>query len=141
MKAFFDTNVLVASVLENHEHYERSFRAFSAVDRSSGFCGMHNLAETYAILTRYPGKDCLSAEQGLLALEMIQNRLTIVALSLTEYIAALYKFSGMGIVGGGIYDALIATCALKGRVDVLYTWNTAHFLRLGQEVAEKVRTP
>lgn len=141
MKSFFDSNVLVAAVLESHEHHERSFPLFSAAHRSSAFCGAHNLAEVYATLTRYPGKDRLSAEQGLLALEMIQDRLTIVALDIPEYIAAIHKFATMGIIGAGLYDGLIATCALKVRVDVLYTWNTAHFVRLGEEVARRVRTP
>jgi predicted nucleic acid-binding protein len=64
-----------------------------------------------------------------------------VELTLAEYVAALHKFAARGIVGGGIYDALIATCALKADVDVIYTWNTAHFIRLGVEVAQKVRMP
>ncbi len=141
MKRFFDTSVLVAAVLEEHEHHERSFLGLSKANRSSGFCAAHNLAEVYATLTRYPGKQCLSAEQALLALGAFESRLTIVALEASEYSTGIRRFAAIGITGGTIYDALIAACALKAKVDVLYTWNLGHFLLLGDEVAQMARTP
>ncbi len=141
MKVFLDTTVLVAAVIEDHEHYERSFPVFSSAKRSSAFCAAHNLAEVYATLTRYPGRDRLSIEQALICLENIEERMTIVALDVQEYFAAVRKFAGSGIIGGTIYDGLIAACALKAGADILYTWNITHFRMLGEEVAQKVRTP
>ena len=141
MKRFFDTSVLVAAVLEEHEHHQRSFLALSKANRSSAFCAAHNLAEVYATLTRYPGKQRLSAEQALLSLSVFENRLTIVALEAREYLVAIRRFAAIGITGGTMYDALIAACALRAEVDVLYTWNVGHFMLLGNEVARKVRTP
>lgn len=141
MKRFFDTSVLVAAVLEEHEHHQRSFRALSTATPSSAFCAAHNLAEAYATLTRYPGKQRLSPDQALLAIETFENRLAVVALEAREYLAAIRRFAAHGITGGTIYDGLIAACALKAKADVLYTWNVGHFLLLGDEVARKVRTP
>lgn len=141
MKIFFDTTVLVAAVLEDHEHYARSFPVFSAAKKSSAFCAAHNLAEVYVTLTRYPGRDRLSSEQAAMSIEKIGERLTIIALDVPEYLAAIRRFASIGIVGGTLYDGLIAACALKARADILYTWNTAHFRMLGEEVAQKVRTP
>ena len=141
MRIFFDTSVLVAAVLEDHEHYEKSFAVFSAAKRTSAFCAAHNLAEVYATLTRYPGKDRLSAEQALISLEKIEERLTITALEASEYVAAIRKCAFREIVGGTLYDGVIASSALKARAEVLYTWNTAHFRMLGEEVASIVRTP
>ncbi len=141
MRRFFDTSVLVAAVLEEHEHHQPSFLAVSKANRSSAFCAAHNLAEVYATLTRYPGKQPLSADQALLTLSVFENRLTIVALEAREYLVAIRRFAAMGITGGTMYDALIAACALKAEVDVLYTWNIGHFMLLGDEVAGKVRTP
>lgn len=141
MKRFFDTSVLVAAVLEEHEHHQPSFLALSKANRSSAFCAAHNLAEVYATLTRYPGKQRLSAEQALLSLSVFENRLTIVALEAREYLVAIRRFAAIGITGGTMYDALIAACALRAEVDVLYTWNVGHFMLLGDEVARKVRTP
>jgi predicted nucleic acid-binding protein len=138
---FFDTTILVAAVLEEHEHHESSFSALSTARPSSAFCAAHNLAETYATLTRYPGKQRLSPDQALLALDVYENRLAVVSLDSREYLAAIRKFAALEITGGTIYDGLIAACALKAKADVLYTWNTAHFMMLGDEIARKVRTP
>lgn len=46
-----------------------------------------------------------------------------------------------GVIGGAVYDALIARCALKAGADIIYTWNLSHFTRLGPEIARRVRTP
>ena len=141
MRYFFDTTVLVAGVLEEHEHHEPSFSALSSASRTSAFCAAHNVAEVYATLTRYPGKQRVNAEQALLALTAIESRFTIVALETREYLAAIRRFAAIGITGGTIYDGLIAACALKAKADVLYTWNIGHFVLLGDEVARMVRTP
>jgi len=141
MKPFFDTSVLVAAVLEEHEHHEPSFSALAAANRTSSFCAAHNLAEVYATLTRYPGKQRLSEEQALLALSVLERKLTIVALESSEYLDAIRRFAALGIIGATIYAGLIAACALKAKADALYTWNTGHFLLLGEDVAKRVRTP
>lgn len=141
MKRVFDTSVLVAAVLEEHEHHQRSFLALSKANRTSAFCAAHSLVEVYATLTRYPGKQRLSAEQALLALSAFESRLTIVAMEASQYFAAIRRFAALGIIGGTIYDALIAACALRVKADVLYTWNLGHFRLLGDEVARLARTP
>lgn len=141
MKCFFDTSVLVAAVLEEHQHHERSLAAFSNATRSTACCATHNLAEVYATLTRYPGKERLSAEQALLALDAIDERLTIVALDGKDYRSALQQCAANGILGATVYDGLIAACALKAKADVLYTWNTRDFSRLGAQVAKLARNP
>lgn len=141
MKVFFDTTVLVAAVIEDHEHHASSYPLFSTAQRSSAFCAAHTLAEVYATLTRYPGKDRLSAQQALLSLENIEERLTIVPLSAAEYSAAIRRFAALGIVGAALYDGLISACALKAKADVIYTWNVGDFMRLGDDVARRVRMP
>jgi hypothetical protein len=74
-------------------------------------------------------------------LEAIENRFSLVALDVAEYRSTIGEAAGLGIVGGTTYDALIGACARKMKAESIYTWNIAHFLRLGEEVAEKVRTP
>ena len=46
-----------------------------------------------------------------------------------------------GIVGGAVYDGLVAACALKAGADRLYTWNVRHFDQLGAEVKKLVKMP
>jgi len=48
----------------------------------------------------------------MLFIGSIRERLSIVALTGNEYADALQAFSALGIVGGGIYDALLAQCSL-----------------------------
>lgn len=141
MKAFFDTSVLVAVFLEDHEHHEPSFALFAGADRKIACCAAHSLAELYATLTRLPGKFRLSADQALLFLESVEDRLEVVSLDAREYQLAIREAATRGITGGTIYDALLGRCALKARATRIYTWNVTHFQRLGPEIAGRVRTP
>ncbi len=141
MRAFFDTSVLVPVFLETHEHHERSLRVFVDATKRQDCCAAHSLAEVYATMTRLPGRHRLSGEQVLLFLDNIRERLTSVALTVDEYYAAIRDAADTGVVGGTIYDALIARCALKAKADTVYTWNTRHFEQLGPVIAERLRTP
>ena len=141
MRLFFDTSVLVPVFVPGHEHHERSIAAFSAANRSAGYCAAHGLAEVYATLTRLPGKYRAAPEQAVLCLETIEERLNVVALEAAEYISAIRDAAGMGIEGGTVYDALLGACALKARADILYTWNTRDFQRLGTSVSRGIRMP
>jgi predicted nucleic acid-binding protein len=141
VKSFFDTSVLVAASVEVHEHHARSFALFTGADRKTACCAAHSLAELYATLTRLPGKTRLSADQALLFLDSVEERLEIVSLDVREYRMAIQDAATAGIVGGTIYDALLGWCALKARATRIYTWDVADFQRLGAEIAGKVRTP
>ena len=141
MKWFFDTTVLVAALLPDHPHHARSFSLFASATRKQAACAAHSLAEAYSTFTRYPGKERMSAEAASLVLQGIEHRLTLVWLDGDDYSAAIRRVARLGIVGGAVYDGLIAACALKVGADILFTWNTAHFRMLGEEVAKKVRTP
>ena len=71
----------------------------------------------------------------------IREHLTIVALDGNEYFETLRKAADSGLVGGVIYDAILARCAIKSNAEVIYTWNVRHFGRLGEEVKSRTRTP
>jgi predicted nucleic acid-binding protein len=99
------------------------------------------LAEVYATLTRLPGRHRLSGEQVLLFLENIRERLVLVTLDHEEYFAALQQAATTGIVGGAVYDALLAHCALKGHAKTIYTWNVRRFQQMGPEIARRAKMP
>ena len=141
VRAFFDSSVLIPVFLEDHEHHERSLKAFVGADKRRAYCAAHSLAEVYATMTRLPGRHRLSGEQVLLFLENIRERLTFVALTAGECHAAIKEGAERGIIGGTIYDALIARCALKARADAVYTWNTRHFEQFGPAIAKRLRVP
>lgn len=141
MTAFFDTSVLVAATLAHSVHHQRSAEVYSAVERKRAYCAAHSLAEVYSTLTGFPGKHRMDADQALLVVDEIATKLTPVALEPEEYLAAIAEAVTQEVVGGTIYDALIAHCALKAKATIIYTWNLDHFGRLGPEIAKRVRTP
>ena len=141
MKYFFDTSVLVPVFLEEHPHHEACLAVFLRSDKKHGSCAAHSLAEVYATLTRLPGKHRASASEAMLFLENMEERLTLISLDAEEYWKAVMNSAESGIVGGMIYDALLAHFALKVRAETIFTWNVEHFRRLGPEVAKRVKTP
>src|SRR5437867_9265667 len=87
-------------------------------------CGAHSLAEVFSTLTRMPGKHRISGEQAMLFIGSIRERLSLISLSGDEYADALGSSAALGIVGGNIYDAMLAHCALKAEAATIYTWNS-----------------
>ncbi len=141
MKAFFDTSVLVAVFYGDHQHHAPSIECFLRFSKKQACCGAHSLAEVYSSLTRMPGKDRISGEQAMLFLDEIRERMTIVSLDDEEYFRAIAGASAGGVLGGTIYDALLAQCALKAKAEIIYTWNVKHYRQFGSEAAKRARTP
>lgn len=141
MKGFFDSSVLVPVFYGDHVHHKASLDLFIDYDKATGCCGAHSLAEVYSTLTRMPGKHRISGEQALLFIGSIRERLSIVALDGEEYADALQAAATMGIVGGGIYDAMLAHCAIKANAETMYTWNVRHYAQCGPEIVGRLRTP
>ena len=141
MKAFFDTSVLVPVFYGDHERHESCVAVFKRYDKKQAACGAHSLAEVYASLTRMPGRHRISSEQAMLFVTTLRERLTIVALTAEEYFRCIERNAALGVVGGTIYDALLAQCALKAKAEAIYSWNTRHFQLLGPDVAKRLRTP
>jgi predicted nucleic acid-binding protein len=141
MKAFFDTSVLVPVFYGDHEHHGPSLKRFVQFNKATGCCGAHSLAEVYSSLTRMPGKHRISGEQAMLFIGSIREHLSIVALDGDEYADALEAAVALGIVGGGIYDAMLAHCAVKAGAATIYTWNIRHYSLCEQQLTRRLRTP
>jgi len=119
MKGFFDTSVQVPVFDGDRVHHQASLALFIQFDKSTGCCGAHSLAEVYSTLTRMPGKQRIGGEQAMLFIGSTRERLSIIALSGDEYADALEASAALGIVGRGIYDAMLAHCAIKAQADNL----------------------
>ncbi|MGH9503884.1 MAG: PIN domain-containing protein [Terriglobales bacterium] len=141
MKVFFDTSVLIAAILLQHEHHRPSAAAFLKADRKNACCAAHTLAEVYASLTRMPAGQRMRGDQALLFLDQIRERMTIIALDEEDYCSAIASAVARGIEGGTIYDALLAQCVLKANATTIYTWDLNHFRLLGPEVARRAQIP
>jgi predicted nucleic acid-binding protein len=141
MTAFFDTSVLVPVFYGDHVHHQASLELFIQQDKSSGCCGAHSLVEVYSTLTRMPGKHRISGPQAILFIRDIRERLSVVSLGGDEYAEALEASAALGIVGGSIYDAMLAHCAIRAGTKTIYSWNAKHYTKCGSAVTQRLRTP
>jgi len=97
------------------------------------------LAEVFSTLTRMPGKHRIGAAQAMLFIGSIRERLSIIAWMATS--TPHEASAALGIVGGGIYDAMLAHCALKAQAETIYGWNGRHYAQCGPEITRRLRTP
>lgn len=141
MSSFLDTSVLVAAFYGDHVHHEPSLHLLAGLQPDAGCCAAHSLVEVFATLTRMPGRHRISADQAVLFLGSVRERLEVIFLTGDEYASAIERAATLGIVCGTIYDAMLAHCALKAGVETLYTWNIRHYSLFGSEVVSRLRTP
>ncbi|HEX4769915.1 MAG TPA: PIN domain-containing protein [Bryobacteraceae bacterium] len=141
MTGFFDTSVLVPVFYGDHVHHKASLDRFIQFDRATGCCAAHSLAEVYSTLTRMPGKHRISGEQAMLFVGSIRERIAVIPLDGDEYADALAAAASCGIIGGSIYDAMLAYCAIKAQAEIIYSWNERHYALCGSKVTERLRTP
>ena len=141
MKAFLDTSVLVAVFYGGHEHHDPSIELFLRYRKHEACCAAHTLAEIYASLTGMPGKNRATPDEAMLFLGNVRDRLSLVALSEEEYFETVEASAAAGVTGCGIYDAVLAHCALKAGAKTIYTWNVKHFQMVAPDLADRIVTP
>ncbi|HEY4951012.1 MAG TPA: PIN domain-containing protein [Candidatus Acidoferrales bacterium] len=140
MRLFFDTSVLIPVYAGEHEHHLASKAAFLQGSHEDRSCSAHTLAEFYSTVTRLPNRHRVDGDKALLFIDNILEHLSVVALTGEEYVSFIQTAARDAIVGGTIYDALLARCAIKAQADVIYTWNPKHFEQF-PEISSRVRTP
>ncbi len=101
----------------------------------------HTIVEVYATLTRLPAPFRLRPAQALEAARTISQRCTLIHIAADEVMQVLDKAAALNVQGGTTYDLLIASCAIKAGLEVLYTWNIRHYQLFGERVQRMVRTP
>jgi predicted nucleic acid-binding protein len=140
MKVFFDTSVLISSVLADHEYHARAFAALERVQRGvdEGIVAGHSLVEMFAVLTRLPLPFRHSPEQAHLSIEEnVVAHFALSSLTGREYVALVKEAALAGISGGTVYDAVLMKAADNAGVERIYTFNIRHF----QAVAPKSLIP
>lgn len=141
MKAFFDTSVLVAAFWGGHVHHQPSVKLLGAANKKQFACGIHSMAEVYAVMTALPVKPMIPPEQALLFVEEIRDRLALVSLTGEDYFNAIQRAAERGFTSGRVYDALLLACAAKVHAETIYSWNVNHFRALSPGLASRIRTP
>jgi len=141
LKLFLDSSVLLPVFLAEHPHHAPSLRLYTQCNPDIACCASHSLAEVYSTLTRLPLPHRATPDQAIGFLESIHRRFGLVSPDGDDYLASIREAAANRISGGAIYDALIAGCAIKAGADQIFTWNTRHYLSLGAEVSERVKSP
>ncbi len=144
MRAFLDTSVLVAAVVQKHENHKRAYALLDRVQQGTdeGVVSAHSLAEMYAVLTKLPLPFRHTPEQALLSIEEnVVKHFKITALTENDYTLSIREAALTGIQGGTIYDALLLKCAAKLKVEKIFTLNLKHFRSiapqpLGSQISE-----
>jgi predicted nucleic acid-binding protein len=130
-----DTNCLVALLSPRHEHHDRAFQEIEhRLDTGQTLAiAAHALVETYAVLTRLPAPHRLSPAdcRALIEANFAGDAVMLVALSADDYRRLIYSAPERGVIGGRVYDAVIAACARSAGAAALLTFNERHFALLG----------
>jgi predicted nucleic acid-binding protein len=117
--------------LSTHARCFPTFRAYSENGRE-GVCSTHVLAECYSVMTALPLRRRISpVDTEQLIRETVIGRLTVISLGTDEYLEAIDRVSGKGLVSGIVYDALHLIAAERAECERIFTFNVEHFLRLG----------
>ncbi len=144
MKTVFDTSVIVSGIVESHPMHPKCLTWLQRAKAGKVECIVvsHTLAETYAVLTTLPVKPRISP---LVAQRLIDNNLQpnarIIALTVADYWNTIQRMAGMGLSGGAMYDALIATVARRLSADRLLTLNADDFRRVWPEGKQVIARP
>src|SRR5262245_60243630 len=121
---------MVAAVCTWHERHAAAAAEIEARLRRGErlTAAAHALVEAYAVLTRLPAPHRLApADAWALVKGNFVDDATIVTLSGRAHVTLLEQLATSGVAGGRSYDALIAACAGRAKVDVLLTFNPRHF--------------
>jgi predicted nucleic acid-binding protein len=144
MKILFDTSAIIAALVESHPMHERAFPWLKrAKDKQFELIlASHTLAELYAVFSTLPLKPRISPSVAWrLIKENIETIGKVISLTPAEYNSIIKSLSEMGLIGGTIYDALIARVAQKANVERLLTINVDHFRRVWPEGGDKIIAP
>ena len=144
MKALFDTSVIVAGLIEAHPMHGRAFPWIKQArdEKLELVVAAHTIAESYAVLSSLPIKPRISPLVARkLLLENIESVGKLISLTPAEYLNTINRLAKIGLVGGIVYDALIAKVAQKSRVERLVTINVEDFRRVWPEGDDVIVSP
>lgn len=139
--ALLDSNVLIAMLVEAHEHHGPSLNLLLGDDGAQFAVAGHSFAEAYSTLTRRGDRAPFqfSPDEAWAALESIRSVAHLLGLTAPQTIEAIRSYARGGGIGARLYDRLIGETAVVHGVPTIVTWNVSHMR--GQFPALTVLTP
>jgi predicted nucleic acid-binding protein len=144
--ALLDSNVLIAMLVEEHEHHVASLNLLVGETLMRFAVAPHSYAEAYGTLTRR-GERALfqfTPEEAWAALESVRAVTALVGLTAPQTLDAIRSYAKSGGIGARLYDRLIGEAAVAHGIPGIVTWNVGHmrslFPDLGVMTPEEVGT-
>lgn len=112
--ALLDTNVVIAMLVEAHEHHEHSLALLAGGSNMWFAIAAHSYAEAYSTLTRR-GEHApfrFSPAEAWAALESVRAATGLLGLTAAQTFDAIKSYSQTGGVGARLYDRLIGETAV-----------------------------
>jgi predicted nucleic acid-binding protein len=130
--ALLDSNVVIASLAEEHEHHAASLALLTAGDPGSFAVTAHSFAEAYATLTRRGDRAPFgfTATEARAALESVRAVVALIGLTPSQIFDTVCRYADLGGIGPRLYDALIGEAAVAHGIPAIVTWNTRHMAGL-----------
>lgn len=122
----FDSNVLVAALVEQHPHHDASAAVLLEADPAATLIAAHSLAEAWAVLTRRSLPFRFDGPPAWEQLNRVAERFAVVTLSSVQAVDAIRRFSALG-TGPRLYDYLIGVTGETYGARTIVTWNTRDF--------------
>jgi predicted nucleic acid-binding protein len=143
MKVLMDTSVLVAAVLPSHSKHWPSVQWLDAAKQGAFdlVISSHTIAELFAILTRMPARPRITARTAVQFVEDILLVAKPVTLSGQHYHDVVGSLAQQGLIGGVVYDAVIAKGAEIENADYLLTLNKPDFDRVWPAHVARIVSP
>ncbi len=132
MKIGVDSSILVAGVHANHPlHAVAANWLIRNIASNELIVAHHSILETYAVLTRLPGKLRTSGSEAKQLLEStVKSNMHVADFSSVSIWDCIDSIVSHSAVGGHSYDAFIIEILNNAEVEAIATFNTTHFIEL-----------
>jgi len=132
MKIGVDSSILVAGVHANHPlHAIAANWLIRNIASKELIVAHHSILETYAVLTRLPGKLRTSGSEAKQLLEStVKSNMHVADFSSVSIWDCIDSIVSHSAVGGHSYDAFIIEILNNAEVEAIATFNTTHFIEL-----------
>jgi predicted nucleic acid-binding protein len=139
--ALLDSNVIIAMLVEAHEHHEPSIALLAGGDDRTFAVAAHSYAEVYSTLTRKGERAPFrfSSDEAWAALESLRAVTVLLGLTPAQTFDAVRGYAASGGIGARLYDRLIGEVAAAHGLPKIVTWNGGHMRGLFQDI--RVATP
>lgn len=138
-----DTSVVASALEVAHPHHARAlpWLVRARQHEIEAVITAHTLAESYTALTMMPLEHRIAPGQACRMLGEGTAHLRVVEITEADYRQTIQRVADLGLIGGPVYDALIATVAARLNVDGLVTFNVSHFRRVWPEGHDRIIVP